>query len=101
MQAVAAKIESGITKKDKAFRWGGEEFLVICQKDGLEAYKVAESIRKEIEKIRLEADGNIISITSTIGISSYEKVDNYKSLFQRADNKLYKGKENGKNQVVL
>ena len=101
LQAVAAKIESGITKKDKAFRWGGEEFLIICQKDGLEAYKVAESIRKEIEKIRLEADGNIISITSTIGISSYEKVDNYKSLFQRADNKLYKGKENGKNQVVL
>lgn len=101
LQTVAQKIESGITKKDKAFRWGGEEFLVICKKDGLEAYKVAENIRKEIEKIILEIDGEKVGITSTIGVSAYEKCDSYKKLFQRADNKLYKGKETGKNQVVL
>jgi diguanylate cyclase (GGDEF)-like protein len=101
LQTVAAKIENGISAKDTAFRWGGEEFLVICKKAGEEARKLAEKIRMEIEKIILEVDGTKVGITTTIGVSAYEKNDTYKKLFQRADNNLYKGKENGKNQAVL
>ena len=44
--------------------------------------------------------GNEISVTVTIGLAFYEPGKSLDELVKEADDKLYEGKENGRNQVV-
>lgn len=99
--SVADAIRAGISSEDYAFRWGGEEFLIITQSDQNRAYIVAERIRKVISDTHLKHDSDYVHFTVTIGVSSYEKGTTYKEMFRIADENLYKGKRNGKNQVVI
>ncbi len=101
LQAISKEISAGIKKKDKAFRWGGEEFLVIFHGNINEAYLTADRIRTNISTLILEADNTEVSITVTIGLSAYKSGISYREMFLLADECLYKGKHNGKNQVVL
>ncbi|MCR4735103.1 MAG: diguanylate cyclase [Treponema sp.] len=99
--ALANQIRNGKGEKDIAFRWGGEEFLIICRSNSAASYNLAEKIRKSIENVKLQAENNIVSVTVTIGLATYHKGDTYKKLFREADENLYIGKNNGKNQVVM
>lgn len=101
LKSVADIISLGINPEDKAFRWGGEEILVILQMDGEGAIKVAERLRKQIENnpvsYRNEFD---VPVTVTMGLSKYIKGVTVQQMMDDADAKLYHGKHNGKNQVV-
>jgi len=83
-------------------RWGGEEFLVILENTNKdELLYVGERLRSVIEKsTMIEEKG--IKITITLGGASLTKEDEtFDMLLARADNALYKGKENGRNQVII
>ncbi|MCR4954501.1 MAG: GGDEF domain-containing protein [Treponema sp.] len=99
--SVAESITKVISGKDKAIRWGGEEFLVICNGDENRAYIIAERIRQLIDETRLKNDSILVHFTTTIGVATYTKGTTYKDMFRQADEKLYEGKHNGKNQVVI
>ena len=87
-------------------RYGVEEF-VICLPcaDISQSESVAERMRSKIEemKIMLPDDSQYIRITASFGATSFlmdskGKVD---SLIKRADNALYKAKNEGRNQVCM
>ncbi len=101
LKMVSNVISSSIRNDDKAFRWGGEEFLILLSTDLENAADVAEKIRNRIEhqSIRYKGD-NPISVTVTIGITAFDSSHSIDELMESADKKLYKGKHNGKNQVV-
>jgi diguanylate cyclase (GGDEF)-like protein len=42
-----------------------------------------------------------LSVTVSIGCTSHRAEDTYESLFKRADQALYRAKENGRNRVEL
>jgi len=85
-------------KTDIVGRWGGEEFMIICIDTDIQGAAIlAENLRKEIEKFEF----NIVKHkTVSIGVSEIKDTDTMQSLIKRADDYLYKAKENGRNNVV-
>ena len=103
LSEVAAKVESELREEDIFARVGGEEFAVLLpETDENEALTVAEKIRELIEGLEVHYESHVISITATFGLVSVsEQVVDQEHLLQIADRALYKGKTNGRNQVVL
>lgn len=100
LKMAATTISKGVKRNDFVFRWGGEEILVLLKADHNIALKVAERIRKDIEFQIVEYKDIEVCITATVGVATYMDGCTAESLFALADENLYKGKKNGKNQVV-
>jgi diguanylate cyclase (GGDEF)-like protein len=84
---------------DIVARWGGEEFILLLPQTNIEqATIVAEKLRVTIENHKFET---VPRVTCSIGISQFHKKETKKSLFERADEALYKAKEKGRNQVQI
>jgi diguanylate cyclase (GGDEF)-like protein len=99
---VAATLCRCVRAGDRAFRFGGEEFLVLLPDTTLDgAIKVAESIRRRIEVHHLAFPRNWqVPLTVSLGVASRQDKDDPVSLFERADRALYQAKHRGRNQVV-
>jgi diguanylate cyclase (GGDEF)-like protein len=85
---------------DCVCRWGGEEFLVVVDGNKKISVDVAERIRAKINDLVIKTHGREISVTMTFGIAESIPGYNIEKLVEIADEKLYQGKQNGKNQVV-
>ena len=79
---------------------GGEEFLVVINGNHQVTSDVAERIRKRIEDMTIETNGHQIKVTMTFGVSESIPGLRMERLIQIADERLYKGKQGGKNCVV-
>ena len=100
LKEVASIISSSIYHEDKAFRWGGEELLILFKCDKTQAASTCQRIRKQVESMGLKYNDETVVITVTAGIASYEAGNTTVDIFNRADENLYRGKRSGKNQVV-
>ncbi len=69
--------------------------------DKQETYFVADRIRRKLEEsvLKNKYDGNF-SVTATFGIAEYSEYTPLRIIIDAADEKLYYGKNHGKNQVV-
>ena len=82
-------------------RFGGEEFLTILYNNNIqEAALLANKIRSDIESKKIEFEGKQISVTVSMGIACSAETYEYQELLNKADERLYKAKENGRNQVI-
>ena len=87
---------------DLIARFGGEEFAVLLSDTLLvEAHKLAEEIREEIESKPFVFDGIELKITVSIGVASLIPDGHINSvqLIDNADKALYQAKESGRNCV--
>lgn len=84
--------------KGSVCRWGGEEFLIIYR--GENPLEEMEKLLEKIRNCQISYKEQIMQVTMTWGISRYRRDDTIESLLKRADERLYYGKANGKNQVV-
>lgn len=94
---VANIIKKNIRDVDVASRWGGEEIAIYMKEvDEETARKRAERIVKQIQK------STFPEVTVSCGLSSWSKEEKAcpKTLFNCADQGLYKAKRSGKNRVV-
>ncbi|MCG8483450.1 MAG: GGDEF domain-containing protein [Clostridia bacterium] len=99
IRELSSTIKDNIRYYDFAFRYGGEELLVLLyDADQVTATFICERIRKSfIAKKYEEIDGN--NVTVSIGVSTLLPDDTADILIQRADDALYMAKSNGKNQT--
>lgn len=82
----------------KLGRWGGEEFVGICENTNEERIaEIAEELRIMISRYRFETVGNI---TSSFGVIQVDEDESPASAFDRIDAALYRAKSGGKNRVV-
>jgi diguanylate cyclase (GGDEF)-like protein len=100
LKNTAAAISQSIAKKGEAFRYGGEEIVVLLPNHCVaEAESVAERIRMSIEAIvipNIEA-----GVTASLGVATLPGVaTNLDELFQQADDAMYRSKQNGRNRVT-
>ncbi|WP_219350084.1 GGDEF domain-containing protein [Desulfurobacterium atlanticum] len=99
LSKVAHIIKSQIRGKDLAFRFGGEEFIVVLPGVGKdEALTVAERIRKAVEDTEF---GIGKKITVSCGIAEYSPGETLEQLIDRADKALYEAKNSGRNRCVV
>lgn len=103
LQSVAAILMRNLRISDYAFRYGGEEFLlVIVETEAKEARSVAERIRKEVEAERVELPGGrSLEMTVSIGVAVHTGHPDYARLVDAADRALYRAKKQGRNRVEM
>ena len=99
----SAKIfEATMEGRGKVSRWGGEEFL-FCFEDLQikQAYAVLDDMRNLISQRKFIYKDTEINITVTIGLEEYYHIYGVEGTISSADKKLYNGKSNGRNMVVM
>jgi len=99
--AVAKTMQHCLRPTDMPVRYGGEEFSIFLPCTSLiHAQMVAERIRAAIQatSVRLP-DGNIVSVTVSIGFAMRSADDTVDSLLQKADQALYRAKREGRNRI--
>ena len=101
---IAHSIEAAIRVEDRAFRYGGEEFLVFLPQTNLdEAVKVGKKIRSSVATAAIvRCDDRGSTVTVSIGVaasSSASKHADFTSLIGRADEALYGAKRKGRDRI--
>jgi diguanylate cyclase len=92
IRAVAESIKESIREKDIAFRYGGDEFIIMLHAfRGSDLSKFINKIRK---KIINKSDNSVVNVS--IGTSRFQKHDELGIAFQLADKNLYAEKEEKK-----
>ncbi|WP_415715581.1 diguanylate cyclase [Maridesulfovibrio sp.] len=101
LESIGAIIRNNIRSTDKAFRYGGEEFMVILpQTRGQEAMRIAEDIREALENYEYRPqNGTPVYKTISIGVAEFSNDETLEKMIKRADDNMYRCKIKGKNRV--
>lgn len=101
LRSLGRAIRGNIRTVDTAYRYGGDEFVVLLpETDYAGAFVVAEKIRFDAEQVgaRLEGEGSSTSVS--IGLVSHpEDGLTAEELVRAADRAMYNAKALGKNQI--
>ncbi len=99
ISSIAEVLEEHIRENDTLGRWGGEEFLIICPESTLDGLQqLAERLRSAVETKKLPI---VEHKTASFGAAVFEPEDSVETIISKADNALYRAKDQGRNQVVL
>lgn len=97
LQEMSTLLKENIRLEDTLGRWGGEEFLILLPLTTLdEALSLAELLRERTQKSLFSVVGKK---TISVGVATFNQGDDEKSMTRRADEALYRAKENGRNRV--
>ena len=103
LAAVGARMREVLRISDLKCRYGGEEFLVLLPDTASEgARRVAHTLRRELADMAIPWKDEALTITASFGVATARpsEVDG-KALISRADEALYRAKEQGRNCVRL
>jgi diguanylate cyclase (GGDEF)-like protein len=103
IEMLARVIKGTIREADVAFRYGGEEFLIMLYNcDAAKVDKIANAIRTNFSKETIQApNGKSFSKTLSIGYSLFPTdAEAIWRCIKFADVALYKAKDTGRNKVV-
>ena len=81
-------------------RFGGEEFVVFMPSECGAAFELAERVRKKVEAMEFDLGATAIRVTISGGVAAHRKGEVLDDFMNRADQLLYKAKENGRNQTM-
>jgi diguanylate cyclase (GGDEF)-like protein len=102
LQTIARSFRTGLPQNTFISRWGGEEFLLIFPTmNGDEANVALEHLRQKIKGIVFDGGHEKFSVSLTYGLVEYDYVSNLDTILKQADEKLYIGKENGRDRIVF
>ena len=103
LKFLVKNIKLKLRDSDVLSRFGGEEFIILLSRTDIDGAKiVAQSIKEYIQSINYVDEEHSINITISIGVTQSNKDDiHMRSIVQRADEALYKAKENGRNRIEV
>ncbi|HHU0691008.1 diguanylate cyclase [Citrobacter sp. Marseille-Q3906] len=102
IKSVAAIIQRVVHDNGMAFRYGGEEFLVLLTSMGEEAAnRLATDIYNGVRELSLRFGvSDIGHVDVSIGVASYPQHAQSDNLLRAADVALYRAKELGRSRIV-
>lgn len=84
----------------EAGRFGGEEFLVILPETDLEgARRAAERLLEAVRDMRVDDVPGPLRVTFSAGVAEYRRGERVRELIGRADEALYRAKDDGRNLI--
>lgn len=102
LKAIAACVSETLGGQGRAFRLGGEEFVALVpgvpSRDGL---KLAEAIREAVAGLSVDAGGQSVRVTVSIGVADNGDGQEPPHVVSAADAALYLAKAGGRNRSVL
>ena len=99
LKAVGKAIIAEIRRGDIPVRYGGEEFLVIINThQTCDAGRTVQRILKSIKNLHFRGSIRSLKITASAGIAHYSKDEELEDLLNRADELLYRAKEDGRDR---
>lgn len=122
LKSVAGIILGNTHEDDMACRWGGEEMLIVMRGSRDECYERINKIKSEICALDIKHEEKPVRVTMTFGFAGSEETANalannssdtlttsvrapahlgIDSLISMVDKRLYVGKRNGKNVIVV
>ncbi len=104
LEEVAGAIMRNRRGGDTAYRYGGEEFLIVLPEQTLQAAaSTGDHLRKTVENLRIPHESNVPPglVTISVGVAALSRGDSKSTdeLLQQADTALYKAKQAGRNRV--
>lgn len=101
LKKTVALMRSNTREIDIVGRYGGDEFVVCLTETELaQAKEVAERLRKAAEEQQIPCGLTRIGATLSIGIATIRPLDkDFEQLLHRADEQLFKAKEQGRNRI--
>ncbi len=104
LRQVAATVVGLIRIEDVFARFGGEEFVVLTRGDGVQnASQLGERLRRAIAEAKTPFEDKTLGVTVSIGVADLDEIPQPTgplALIERADARLYRAKELGRNRVA-
>ncbi len=97
------KTKAAFREMDTAFRFGGEEFVVLLPETTCrDAMGPAERFRQFVSDSRfpMPPEGWPVSVTVSVGVAGYRDGDTIDDVIRHADLAMYAAKNGGRNRVV-
>jgi diguanylate cyclase (GGDEF)-like protein/PAS domain S-box-containing protein len=103
LETFGTLIKASLRTTDTAFRYGGEEFAIILPStDACGAELLANRIRKSLNDHSFPVNGgDVLHISTSVGVTEYREGDNAKRILNRADKALYDAKDAGRNTTCV
>jgi diguanylate cyclase (GGDEF)-like protein len=102
LHAIGLLLGEPLRGEDVVARWGGNEFMVLLPTANAEAaVNVAERLRAQAGKLTMEAQGDKLRISLSVGVASIDKCTGIDDLISTAENGLYQAKHMGRDMVVV
>lgn len=94
---------SAKANKGEAFRYGGEEFVIILEGKSLsEAAQIMEELRISIKNTPVVSGETSINLNVSIGVTAYPEITKeISTLIDRADKAMYYSKQHGRDRLTV
>lgn len=103
LRTLADFIGGFVRRSDLLFRWGGEEFVLLCpDTDAAGMRRLMQQLRRGIACLEWQGVLQGHRVTTSIGVSMFPAdADDQVRLMAQADSALYAAKREGKDRVVF
>lgn len=99
---IADTMRHSLRERDVFGRLGGDEFAgLLFDANTAHAFAVLDRLRTELASIRVESNSEVVSFTSSIGMTPIAANDTFAEGLKRADDALYRAKRTGRNRVFI
>ncbi len=100
LRELARVVQERIRRDELFARYGGEEFVIVLPETPIQGgVTLAENLRTRVASHAFVFQGERIPVTISIGCAMLKDDKAATELIQRADEKLYEAKRNGRNRV--
>jgi len=103
LRRVAASIAGQCRTNERAYRYGGEEFIIIYGEEALAGATVAgERLRSAVEELAIPQGNEPAVVTISVGIATWDPANarDADMVLKEADAALYEAKDAGRNRVI-
>ncbi|MBV7494871.1 diguanylate cyclase [Pseudomonas sp. NPDC086112] len=100
LKIIASVLRKRLRGSDFIARFGGEEFVLLMPATlPMVGAKLLETLRASIEACPFHFKGERVTITISMGLTAFRPGEHSDLVLKRADQALYRAKNNGRNRV--